>query len=129
MKQQEELTKSKFEGIERQETLIFDLLAFHTLLFKVFKILDVNQAHKCSTQAYLKEYTPYFAQSFLDQKKKLLQFKRGLEASYADIVFVQEPDELLIDDFKKFEDQYFISISPDKDTLIFAKKNRFNHQK
>lgn len=46
----------------------------------------------------------------------------------ADIVFVQEPDQLLIDDLAKFSDKYFISISPDKDTLIFAKRERFNHE-
>ena len=42
-----------------------------------------------------------------------------------DVVFVQEPDQLLIDDVEKFRDQYYISVSDDKDTLIFAKKDRF----
>ena len=46
--------------------------------------------------------------------------------SMADVVFVQEPDELLIQDVEKFKDKYFVSLSPDKDTLIFAKKSRFN---
>ena len=45
--------------------------------------------------------------------------------SMADIVFVQEPDEFLMKDLEKFHDRYFVSISPDKDTLIFAKKTRF----
>lgn len=43
----------------------------------------------------------------------------------ADIVFVQEPDETLMHDLEKFKEKYFVAISPDKDTLIFAKRNRF----
>ena len=46
----------------------------------------------------------------------------------ADVVFVQEPDELLIEHLSQFNDRYFVEISPDKDTLIFAKKNRFDKQ-
>jgi hypothetical protein len=42
------------------------------------------------------------------------------------VVFVQEPDQLLIDDLERFKDLFFISISPDKDTLIFAKRSRFS---
>jgi len=34
----------------------------------------------------------------------------------------------LIQDVEKFNDKYFVSLSPDKDTLIFAKKSRFNMQ-
>ena len=41
-------------------------------------------------------------------------------------MFVQEPDQVLIEDLEKFKDHFFISISPDKDTLIFAKRSRFN---
>lgn len=52
-----------------------------------------------------------------------------MNESMADIVFIQEPDQLLIDDVEKFKEKYFISISPDKDTLIFAKKSRFTQQK
>ena len=44
----------------------------------------------------------------------------------ADVVFVQQPDELLIQDLQKFKDKYYVSVSADKDTLIFAKKNRFD---
>ena len=46
----------------------------------------------------------------------------------ADVVFVQQPDELLIQDLQKFKDKYYVAVSADKDTLIFAKKNRFDKQ-
>lgn len=42
------------------------------------------------------------------------------------MVFVQEPDQLLIEDLERFKDLFFISISADKDTLIFAKRSRFS---
>ena len=94
----EEASGSKFSEEEKNEALVFDLLAFHALLFKVFKILDLNDAQGCSTEQYLKEYQPYFQQSFLNEKKKLEQFKKGMDQSMADVVFVQEPDELLMQD-------------------------------
>ena len=103
-------------------------MAYHALIFKVFKILDLKEAPKCDTEKYLKFYTPFFQQSFLNEKKKLEQFKKGMNQSMADVVFVQEPDELLIQDLEKFNDKYFVAISPDKDTLIFAKRNRFEKQ-
>lgn len=72
------------------------MLAFHTLLYRVYKILDIDQAGELSVEPYRAHFAPYFAQSFLDEKRKLEQFKKGLEESYADVVFVQEPDQLLI---------------------------------
>ena len=65
------------------------MLAYHTLLFRVFKILDLEEAPGCPVDQYLKEYTPYFQQSFLNEKKKLGQFKKGMDQSMADVVFVQ----------------------------------------
>lgn len=94
----EEASGAKFSEEEKNEALLFDLLAFHTLLFKVFKILDLKDAQGCSTEQYLKEYQPYFQQSFLNEKKKLEQFKKGMDQSMADVVFIQEPDELLMQD-------------------------------
>ena len=34
----------------------------------------------------------------------------------------------MIQDLEKFNEKYFVALSPDKDTLIFAKKNRFDKQ-
>lgn len=85
----EESTGAKFSEEEKNEALSFDILAYHALLFKVFKILDLNDAPKCKTETYLKFYTPFFQQSFLNEKKKLEQFKIGMNQSMADIVFVQ----------------------------------------
>ena len=124
----EEASGLKFSEEEKNEALLFDILAFHTLLFKVFKILDLKEAQSCSTEEYLKEYQPYFQQSFLNEKKKLEQFKKGIEQSMVDVVFVQEPDELLIKDLEKFREKYFVEISPDQDTLILAKRSRFDKQ-
>lgn len=87
------------------------MLAFHSLLFRVFKILDLKDAVTCDPQIYLKEYRPYFQQSFLNEANKLKQFKKGMNESMADIVFVQEPDKVLIQDLEKFSDKYFISLS------------------
>jgi len=71
------------------EALTFDMLAFHALLFRTFKILDLNDAVNCNPEVYLKEYRPFFSQSFLNEGKKLEQFKKGMGESMADIVFVQ----------------------------------------
>ena len=38
----EEASGTKFSEEEKNEALVFDLLAFHALLFKVFKILDLK---------------------------------------------------------------------------------------
>lgn len=127
--EQEATTGTKFSDAEQKEALLFDLIAFHTLLYQVYKIIDINVAVHLNPKEYIEFYTPFFTQSFLDEKKKLQQFKRGMDESMADIVFIQEPDDLLINDIEKFKDKYFISISPDKDTLIFAKRERFNEQK
>lgn len=66
MMEQEVLTQSKFSEAEKNEALKFDLLAFHTLLYRVYKVLDIDEAVTLSVEPYLAHFGPYFTQSFLD---------------------------------------------------------------
>lgn len=106
----------------------FDLLSYHTLLHYLYGVESIDEAQGKDPSLYVSTLGQFFDQTFLDEDKKILKFKKGLEHTLSDIVFIQEGNDTLIKSLEN-NGNYHIEASPDKDTLICVKKDKFKEIK
>lgn len=116
--------KIQIQTAEREEALSFDLLSYHTLLQYLYEVESIDEVQGKDPYIYISTLGQFFDQAFLDEDKKILKFKEGLEHTLSDIAFIQEGNDTLIKSLQGNEN-YHIEASPDKDTLICVKKDRF----
>lgn len=70
----------------------------------------------------------FYAQSFLDEEKKLLILENSLEKIDADVFFLQEYSPLIEEYLRKLE-KYYVRVDDSKDTLIAIRNGIFNEIK
>ena len=70
----------------------------------------------------------FYAQSFLDEEKKLLIVENSFEKIDADVFFLQEYSPLIEEYLRKLE-KYYVRVDDSKDTLIAIRNGIFNEIK
>lgn len=70
----------------------------------------------------------FYAQSFLDEEKKLLILENSLEKIDADVFFLQEYSPLIEEYLRKLE-KYYVRVDDSKDTLIAIRNGIFTEIK
>lgn len=70
----------------------------------------------------------FYAQSFLDEEKKLLILENSLEKIDADVFFLQEYSPLIEEYLRKLE-KYYVRVDDGKDTLIAIRNGIFTEIK